>query len=171
MALVDRRADRSRSPRTDWWHSIVHRHRDGSCTPASGSGGGGNAALRLDMPRQSIEVPTGATRSGSASKKRHNRYSKVGNTHHRHRLHTQHQSIRGHVPRVGQCIFLPQLPKKILGRGHVVMMHHKIALEEAMQRSRYPSRQSVSESWSRMVIQSTNHRMAIRSAMPSFGRT
>lgn len=37
------------------------------------------------------------------------------NTYHRHRLHTEHHRVRGHVPRVGQRILFPQLPEQILG--------------------------------------------------------
>lgn len=93
-------------------------------------------------------------------------------TYHSHGLHAKHHRVRGHIPRVGQRILLPQLPEQILGRRHMSMVDDKVPLEEAVECARWILVSSVlSISGGTVVIQSTNHRIAIRSASRKDGCT
>lgn len=64
-------------------------------------------------------------------------------TYHSARLHAQHQRIRTQVARVGQRVLLPQLGQDVPRASYVVVVQHKVALEEDVDAPRW--RMSVME--------------------------
>lgn len=53
-------------------------------------------------------------------------------TYHSASLHAQHQRIRTQVARVGQRVLLPQLGQDVPRASYVIVVQHKVALEEDM---------------------------------------
>lgn len=60
-------------------------------------------------------------------------------THDSKPLDAQHERVRGHVPRVGEGVFLPQLGKERLGSGQGGVVEDVVALEEEVEEAAWVS--------------------------------
>lgn len=54
-------------------------------------------------------------------------------TYHRDGLHTQHQRVCCHIPRIRQGVLFPQLPKRILSSAHAIIVGDEVAFEETVE--------------------------------------
>lgn len=54
-------------------------------------------------------------------------------TYHRDGLHTQHQRVCCHIPRIRQGVLFPQLPERILSSAHAIIVGDEVAFEETVE--------------------------------------